>query len=540
MWIADHTVNQCSCGKVFSLLTRRHHCRKCGHIFCDQCTSGKATIPSFARDRWEGQQRVCAPCHDSIRTMKSVEYLVRVFALLPFDMPPVCKKWRLATATLSSVVQQIPQKMLHVQYSRLERTLLRTRSGTPWATRLGTPWAIRRLCIVGLHEDVDVSCSDMVQILNSHYGVHVLQMHKAWVLRQFDRFETSDIVRFMPWWLQTNVVLDLLDLHVRIDFAYALYFECAADATNDRNQRVLRALLKRMSPETKNEIKATDNLIRAVERSIVRPTTIVPAKLPYDPSVTVYRVLGVVQLGSASKPHAVTLDTSVGEIQVLIKTADLRKDKCTMVLCRMLRGMGIRCLVYPVFVTPRGGWVQMLASKTLYELGNSLSTYVYNQFPDTAPKITKAKFRRSVVGSCILSYIVGLGDRHLQNIVVCNGELTHIDFSYMFGHDPKITQPLRVTAPTIQMMGGKDSPEYALFLREVQEAFEIVRARRSLWCTLLENIAHADLYTLSEIRRHAKLIGSPGVEVVDIVKNHSDTWVHALGDVVHGMFQFKF
>jgi phosphatidylinositol 3-kinase len=241
-----------------------------------------------------------------------------------------------------------------------------------------------------------------------------------------------------------------------------------------------------------------------------------------------------------SKPHAVTLDTSAGEIQVLIKTADLRKDKCTMVLCQMLQRMGIRCLVYPVFVTPRGGWVQMLASKTLYELGNSLSTYVYNQFPNTPPKITKAKFRRSVVGSCILSYIIGLGDRHLQNIVVCNGELTHIDFSYMFGHDPKITQPLRVTAPTIQMMGGKDSPEYALFLCEVQEAFETVRAQRSLWCTLLENIAHAELYTLSEIRRHAKLIGSPGVKVVDIVKNHSDTWVHALGDVVHGIFQFKF
>ena len=534
MWVADHTVSHCSCGKYFSLLVRRHHCRKCGHIFCDQCTSDKVAIPSFTGPQWEGQQRVCAPCHDSIRTMKSVEYLVRVFALLPFDMPPVCKKWSLATTTLNRVARQLPEKMLHVRYSRLERTLLRSRPGN-------TSWSIRRLCVVGLHEDIDVSCSDLVQILNSHYGVHVLQTRKAWVLRQFDRFSTSDIVRFMPWWLQTNVVLDLLDvLEIRIEFAYALYYECAADATNDRNQRVLRALLKRMPPELWTEIKATNNLIEAVERSIVRRTTVVPARLPYDPSVTVHRVLGVVRLSSASKPHAVTLSTSAGEVRVLVKTADLRKDKCTMVLCQMLREMGIRCLVYPVFVTPRGGWVQMLESKTLYELGSSLSTYVYNQFPDTAPKITKAKFRRSVVGSCILSYIIGLGDRHLQNIVVCGGELTHIDFSYMFGHDPKITQPLRVTAPTIQMMGGKDSPEYALFLREVQEAFEMVRARRSLWCTLLEHIAHADLYTLSEIRRHAKLICSPGVEVVDIVKNHSDTWVHALGDVVHGIFQFKF
>lgn len=477
---------------------------------------------------------MCAPCHDSLRTMKSVEYLVRVFALLPFDMPPICKKWSLVTKTLYRVVCQVPEKMLHVRYSRLERTLLCTRRGR------SRGWAIRRLCIVGLYEDIDVSCSDMVQILNSHYGVHVLQTHKAWVLRQFNRFDMLDIVRFMPWWLQTTVVVDLLDVFDDMLFVYALYFECVADATKDRNQRVLRALLQKMSPYLRNEIKATNNMIEAVERSIVRHTNVSPARLPYDPSVQVNRVLGVVRLSSASKPHVVTLDTSVGEIRVLVKTVDLRKDKCTMVLCQLLQGMGIRCLVYPVFVTPRGGWVQMLESKTLYELGSNLSTYVYNEFPDTAPKITKAKFRRSVVGSCILSYIIGLGDRHLQNIVVCGGELTHIDFSYMFGHDPKITQPLRVTAPTIQMMGGKDSPEYVLFLREVQEAFEIVRARRSLWCTLLEHIAHAELYTLSEIRRHAKLIGSPGVEVVDIVKNHSDTWVHALGDVVHGIFQFKF
>ena len=538
MWVADHTVKHCKCGKNFSLLTRRHHCRKCGHIFCDQCTGLRAAIPSFTGPQWEGQKRVCNPCYQSIRVIESVEYIMRVFALMPFKMPPICKKWATAIDALDDVTRKIPQKMLHVKYSRLERSLLKTRSGTG-AVAHCVAWGIRRLCILGLYSDIDVSCSDMVQILNSHYGVHILRMHRPWVLRCFESFSTADIIRFIPWWLQTSLVEDIMDRATDIRFAYAIYFECAARA-DEKSQTILRSLMK-IPHEIRMEIKATNNMIKAVELNIIRRTNIIPAKLPYNTDVTVYSVSKVVRMGSASKPYAVTLETSAGPLDILVKNTDLRKDKCTMVICQLLHELcGIRCLSYPVFVTRRGGWIQMLESKTLYELSNNLSTHVYNQYPETPPRITREKFRKSVVGSCILSYVIGLGDRHLQNIVVCNGELAHIDFSYMFGHDPKIPQPLRVTAPTIQMMGGKESPGYRLFLEEVEEAFTIVQRHSSLWCILMENLAHTDLYTLAEIRKHANLIGSPGIEVVDIVKNHSDTWLHTFGDVVHGIFQFKF
>ena len=38
-WDADWTTKKCpSCDIVFTTLHRRHHCRKCGHIFCGQCS----------------------------------------------------------------------------------------------------------------------------------------------------------------------------------------------------------------------------------------------------------------------------------------------------------------------------------------------------------------------------------------------------------------------------------------------------------------------------------------------------------------------
>lgn len=43
-WIPDDEVKRCSrCSTEFSVITRKHHCRKCGKIFCGNC-SGKEKI----------------------------------------------------------------------------------------------------------------------------------------------------------------------------------------------------------------------------------------------------------------------------------------------------------------------------------------------------------------------------------------------------------------------------------------------------------------------------------------------------------------
>ena len=45
-WKPDKAVSKCEiCDVVFSLLTRRHHCRSCGGIFCDTCSKDRAIVP---------------------------------------------------------------------------------------------------------------------------------------------------------------------------------------------------------------------------------------------------------------------------------------------------------------------------------------------------------------------------------------------------------------------------------------------------------------------------------------------------------------
>ncbi|CAG0920330.1 unnamed protein product [Notodromas monacha] len=46
-WADDTGVENCPvCNKLFTLTVRRHHCRQCGGIFCNDCSSKTATLPS--------------------------------------------------------------------------------------------------------------------------------------------------------------------------------------------------------------------------------------------------------------------------------------------------------------------------------------------------------------------------------------------------------------------------------------------------------------------------------------------------------------
>ncbi|KAF9092369.1 hypothetical protein BGX23_004368 [Mortierella sp. AD031] len=44
-WESDHKAIECKeCHRKFSLWLRRHHCRRCGHVVCDRCSSHRATL----------------------------------------------------------------------------------------------------------------------------------------------------------------------------------------------------------------------------------------------------------------------------------------------------------------------------------------------------------------------------------------------------------------------------------------------------------------------------------------------------------------
>ncbi|KAG8736668.1 hypothetical protein FRC12_017505 [Ceratobasidium sp. 428] len=88
-WEPDDAVGECrGCRRRFTWLLRKHHCRRCGQIFCDRCSSRRAVLdpsdvvlePSMVGGQHAGgssTHRVCEPCYDATTASIGAPRLLR-------------------------------------------------------------------------------------------------------------------------------------------------------------------------------------------------------------------------------------------------------------------------------------------------------------------------------------------------------------------------------------------------------------------------------------------------------------------------------
>ncbi|XP_049825231.1 myotubularin-related protein 4 isoform X2 [Aethina tumida] len=64
LWVPDHAVTSCTACKVeFWMGRRKHHCRKCGRIFCADCSVHSTPLPS---EQLYNPVRVCTLCYSKL------------------------------------------------------------------------------------------------------------------------------------------------------------------------------------------------------------------------------------------------------------------------------------------------------------------------------------------------------------------------------------------------------------------------------------------------------------------------------------------
>lgn len=113
-------------------------------------------------------------------------------------------------------------------------------------------------------------------------------------------------------------------------------------------------------------------------------------------------------------------------------------------------------------------------------------------------KDTEAKnnFLASCVGFSLLTYLLGIGDRHLDNLLLTpQGHLLHIDFSFVFGADPKpFPPPIKITREMVRgfeveanvQADGTDTEKWAEFKGLCFTALTLLRRKSSLLTALIE------------------------------------------------------
>ena len=226
--------------------------------------------------------------------------------------------------------------------------------------------------------------------------------------------------------------------------------------------------------------------------------------------------------------------------QILFKREDVRVDYIISKIIKFIKyslkhnNISTNLLTYNILpINNSYGIIEIIENAhTLYDINEKLNTslqnYILNQNQNETIDIIKRKFIHSLAIYSIITYILGIGDRHLDNIMVTrDGVLFHIDYSFCIGHDPKPFSPsIRITKEMIDMIGGVNSENYKYFIKNFNNYYNCIRKYTnviSLMIYLLYNI-NPIIFNEKSIKNHI---------IKKFIYSESDTYANStLNDTI--------
>lgn len=243
-------------------------------------------------------------------------------------------------------------------------------------------------------------------------------------------------------------------------------------------------------------------------------TNFEPMPFPLDPNVTIKGIVAkkASLFKSALMPSKLTFLTTEGmEYEAIFKHGDdLRQDQLILqmitLMDKLLRreNLDLKLTPYKVLATSsKHGFLQFIESVTVAEAlatEGSIQNFFRKHNPcEGAPYGIKPEtmdtYIRSCAGYCVITYLLGVGDRHLDNLLLTrSGALFHIDFGYILGRDPKpLPPPMKLSKEMVEAMGGVHSEHYHEFRKQCYTAFLHLRRHANLMLNLFSLMVDASV-----------------------------------------------
>ncbi|XP_045514091.1 phosphatidylinositol 3-kinase catalytic subunit type 3 isoform X2 [Pieris brassicae] len=239
-----------------------------------------------------------------------------------------------------------------------------------------------------------------------------------------------------------------------------------------------------------------------------------PMPFPLDPTVTIKGIVAkkASLFKSALMPCKLTFLTSEGsEYEAIFKHGDdLRQDQLILqmitLMDKLLRreNLDLKLTPYKVLATSsKHGFLQFIESVTVAEAlatEGSIQNFFRKHNPCEGAQYgirpdTMDTYIRSCAGYCVITYLLGVGDRHLDNLLLTkSGALFHIDFGYILGRDPKpLPPPMKLSKEMVEAMGGVHSEHYHEFRKQCYTAFLHLRRHANLMLNLFSLMVDASV-----------------------------------------------
>eukprot|EP00019_Armaparvus_languidus_P001069 CAMPEP_0168606302 /NCGR_PEP_ID=MMETSP0420-20121227/16492_1 /TAXON_ID=498008 /ORGANISM="Pessonella sp." /LENGTH=695 /DNA_ID=CAMNT_0008645945 /DNA_START=408 /DNA_END=2493 /DNA_ORIENTATION=+ len=264
-------------------------------------------------------------------------------------------------------------------------------------------------------------------------------------------------------------------------------------AQQQRLMSRLSALARDIKAQKLSRPKKIEKLREWIEKGKYDLDRFPAIPLPLDPTISVcgIRASSAHVYKSAMQPLGFDFITTTGTTYpVIFKTGDdLRQDQFVVQLIRIMdrilkrEQLDLHLTPYAVLATSNDeGLVQRIPSTSV---AGVLKNYkqIAKFLDDKGAPLDH--YIKSCAGYAVISYILGLGDRHLDNLLLTDdGKLFHIDFGYILGRDPKYTISMKLTKEMVEGMGGIDSRHYQQFKLHCCEAYNLIRQSASLLLNL--------------------------------------------------------
>ena len=219
-------------------------------------------------------------------------------------------------------------------------------------------------------------------------------------------------------------------------------------------------------------------------------------------------------------------DDNGEDIIVLFKAGDdLRMDIVTLQLFKIMQtlwyknNLKLRMSLYNVISTgDMEGMLEVVTNSSTVaqihkEQGGSFQSFKKDALKNWILKANSCEsesfknFFLTNVAYCVATFVLGIGDRHSDNIMVKkNGELFHIDFGHFLGHFKYKMGIKRERAPFVftnqfkSVLDASKEKEYSYeeFKKQLWEAYKILREHSDVLVTLLRILICTDIPELKE------------------------------------------
>lgn len=269
---------------------------------------------------------------------------------------------------------------------------------------------------------------------------------------------------------------------------------------------------------------------------------------PVHPEFGVGRILSdsIAVKDSMTKPVMFTVEWPGRLIKstILAKPEDVRTDYYGMCFIKAVDQILKRELNEDYFITtydvqpidPESGFIEIVGDSTTFCALLTDARYKKNLFNFVSGESQLEDIRNRFLKSCsaytVITYLLGAGDRHQDNIMVTKeGVLFHIDYGYIMGADPKRKLPgfgglpeMRIDQVMLEAMGSTD--RFEEFRHHVDRVYNCLRRNIEPLTAILRLLALSDPEI--HIRKHfnhAKLMNEilkrfvPG-------ENHEEARIH--------------